>query len=391
VAGRSPSLEKTGPWPQYAEDLLETLPGIVSARIAGQELAVTEIQISYEPIRPIGEIAALVRLCLETETDAKLTRTRFRALLVPPSQRASESSQVHPLTGDDHEQAGASRDSLRLVSYHTRTDHAMSPTIDVVIDFKGRTFRGSAALLSDSPHGLEAPALATLRALEECLSEFYAGSGSPSLALESAMSVQVEESDVAVVAVRAFLEGSSLPLTAASPIERGAPALAVILATIRASARTVTRWLRTENTHAATRFHLVDVAVAKSVGGGANVGVRLSAAGEAVMSRRRGEDTLDLAAEVTVDAVWELLSRGAPVVEPERALRHTGVGRIRIPGHDLAVVLVEARVKGMIVPLAGATHAGNGLERACVTAALQATNPFVAEVDWTQSAEMAQA
>ena len=45
----------------------------------------------------------------------------------------------------------------------------------------------------------------------------------------------------------------------------------------------------------------------------------------------------------------------------------------------LWIVLAEAELGGRVIPFAGATSTDGGLERASITATLQATNPIVAE------------
>ena len=88
---------------------------------------------------------------------------------------------------------------------------------------------------------------------------------------------------------------------------------------------------------------------------------------------------LHLSAEATLDAVRELLRMSGWTARNGGDLRHAATQRLRVGEQELVVVLAEARVDGRRVPLAGATSAEQGFERASITATLQATNPLVAD------------
>ena len=128
---------------------------------------------------------------------------------------------------------------------------------------------------------------------------------------------------------------------------------------------------------------LVDFEVDNSQSGDLGVGVRLAGFGEAVDRRRNGGDNetahLQLSASATLDAVQELLRIGGWNERRDGDLRHAGACRLRTGEHDIVVVLVEALKNGHRVPLAGATSADSGVERASITATLQATNGLVAD------------
>ena len=81
----------------------------------------------------------------------------------------------------------------------------------------------------------------------------------------------------------------------------------------------------------------------------------------------------------TLDALHELLRIGGWHERHDGDLRHTGACRLRTGEHDIVVVLAEAMMNGHRVPLAGATSADGGVERAAITATLQATNALVAD------------
>ena len=116
---------------------------------------------------------------------------------------------------------------------------------------------------------------------------------------------------------------------------------------------------------------------------------------EAIDGRRTGSDTeadhLLLPASATLDAVGELLRSDESNRSDDVDLTYRGIRRLRTPQFDLVVVLVEALVDGQRVPLAGATSADAGVERASITAALQATNPLVAGTPLYQRMRIAEA
>ena len=99
--------------------------------------------------------------------------------------------------------------------------------------------------------------------------------------------------------------------------------------------------------------------------------------------RRNGSENeaaqLQLGASATLDAVHELLRLAGWSEYHDGDLRHAGACRLRTGEHDIVVVLAEALMNGHRVPLAGATSADDGVERASITATLQATNPLVAD------------
>ncbi|MEQ9401700.1 MAG: hypothetical protein RJQ04_21215 [Longimicrobiales bacterium] len=300
-------------------------------------------------------------------------------------------------------------DSLRLVGHTVEEVRDGVVGVEVWIEWNGRTFSG-AAVGPDAPAGrLRTPALAALRALHACLQVLYEGPVQPGLVLENAIQASVDGASVIVVSLTASESARPLPLTAAWA-DQGSPALAAILATLHATSRTVTRWLgqgrpveraddaaRDEHTDAvgaaATgqsaavtsggRLTLVDFAVDHGPFGSLDIGVRLAGFGGSVDGRRTGIDDeiglLESGASATLQAIDELLRLGGWKEHHDGDLRSAGARRVRTGEQNLVVVLAEAIMNGHRVPLAGATSADRGLERACITATLQATNALVAE------------
>jgi hypothetical protein len=372
------------PWEESAERLLESVPGVVSAAIEGTQYSVSEVRVWYEPTWPLGQIIEAVRECLTRDAKARLAAARFHAVVAQPDRRLERRPRPHGASASSARWDGSQSAPLRLVGHEVEEVGEGMVGAQVWIEWEGRTFSGAAVGPSVPPGSLRTPALATLRALRSCLQVLYDGPLLPGLALDSAVHVTVGDSPIAVVALTASENARARFLTAAWPDE-GMPSLAVILATLHATSRTVTRWLAEGQPMASTaqRFTLVDFKVDRGPSGGLDVGVRLAGNGAAVDRRRNGSDSetshLSLGAVATLDAVRELLRLGGWRERHEGDLRHAGTCRLKTGEHDLVVVLAEALTKDHRIPLAGATPADGGLERAAITATLQATNPFVAD------------
>jgi hypothetical protein len=114
--------------------------------------------------------------------------------------------------------------------------------VEAQITCEGRMFNGAASGPLGPPDRLRVPALATLRALDACLQIFYLGVSEPKLVLDSVVEVSVGDFPVAVVMITASEKASPTPLVAACPLV-GMSDLAIILATLQATTRTVSHWL----------------------------------------------------------------------------------------------------------------------------------------------------
>ena len=378
-------------WRESAERLLEGVPGVVSATIEGTQHSVSGVRVWYEPTWPVGQVMEAVHKCLTDEAKARLTATRFHAVVEHADRRLERRPRpARAPTPPAHLGSTPTASApLRLVGYKIDEMQEGVIGVQVWIEWQGRTFSGAAVGPDIPPGSVRTPALATLRALHSCLQILYEGPMQPGLALERALQVTVQGSPVAVVSLTASENARPRSLTSAWPDE-GAPGLAMILATLNAASRTVTRWLSGERPSegsglAATeqRFTLVDFEVDRRPSGDFDVGVRLTGNGGAVNGRRNGSDNdearLHLSAAATLDAVRELLRLGGWSERHGEDLRYADTQRLRIGEQEVVVVLAEALLKGHRVPLAGATSADLGLERASITAMLQATNLLVAD------------
>ena len=132
--------------------------------------------------------------------------------------------------------------TIRLVGHRVReVDHGLVQ-VEAQITCEGRTFNGAASGPLGPPDRLRVPALASLRALDACLQIFYLGLSQPSLVLNTVTEVSVGDFPVAVVMITASDKANSTPVVAACPLV-GMSDLAIILATLQATTRTVSHWL----------------------------------------------------------------------------------------------------------------------------------------------------
>ena len=114
--------------------------------------------------------------------------------------------------------------------------------VEAQITCRGRAFNGAASGPDAPPDRLRVPALATLRALDAWLQVFYLDVSCPTLTLDDVIEVSVGDFPVAVVMITASGKANSAPLVAACPLV-GMSDLAIILATLQATTRTVSGWL----------------------------------------------------------------------------------------------------------------------------------------------------
>ena len=132
--------------------------------------------------------------------------------------------------------------TIRLVGHRVREVQPGVVQVEAQITCEGRTFNGAASGPVDPSQRLRVPALATLRALEACRQLFYLGSSETALILDNVVEVSVGDFPVAVVMITASEKAKTTPLVAACPLV-GMSDLAIILATLQATARTVSHWL----------------------------------------------------------------------------------------------------------------------------------------------------
>ncbi len=157
-----------------------------------------------------------------------------------------ESRETSASSGDRPSPAGRAGvphvGTVRLVGHRVREVQEGVVQVEAQITYQGRTFNGAASGREDPPDRLTVPALATLRALDACMQIFYLGVSQPALVLDNVVEVSVGDFPVAVVMITASENENATSLVAACPLV-GMSDLAIILATLQATTRTVTHWL----------------------------------------------------------------------------------------------------------------------------------------------------
>ena len=241
-----PIIDEATTWPRAAERLLESIPGVTSASLVGSRQAVEEVRLLYEPGRPVGEILDAVRTFLETGANARLTQTRFHIAVAPPTEGHPRRWGT-PVRATPEPLARFLQDyAVGFVAHHVSMVQPGVMRVEVQISCRGRTFSGAVLGRIDQPSRIRLPALATLRALDACVQILYQGVAHPTLVLDSVVETKVAGAPVAVVAVTTSEGTRPIPLTAAWPLAQTSE-LAVILAVLQATGRTVSRWLAWED------------------------------------------------------------------------------------------------------------------------------------------------
>ena len=132
--------------------------------------------------------------------------------------------------------------TIRLSDHRVREVRSGVVQVETHITCEGRTFDGVASG-SETPAGrLRIPALSALRAVDSCLQTFHRGASPPALVLDGVVEVSVGDLALAVVMITAAEKTKATPLVASCPLA-GMSDLAIILATLQATTRTVSRWL----------------------------------------------------------------------------------------------------------------------------------------------------
>ena len=169
-------------------------------------------------------------------------------MLGPPDRGAPAGGKHPPDRESSATKASKLRDeapydpTITLVGHRVRQDSDGELHIEVQITCKGRTFNCQASGATALPDRLTVPALATLRALDACLGVFYRGASRPTLVLDDVVETSVGDFPVAVVMITASDIVKSTPVVASCPLV-GMSDLAIILATLQATTRTVCHWL----------------------------------------------------------------------------------------------------------------------------------------------------
>ncbi len=132
--------------------------------------------------------------------------------------------------------------TIRLVGHDVHEMRSGIVEVKAQVSCQGRTFNGAMVGPIAPPERLKVPAMATIRALDSLIRTLYRGVSYPALVLNDVVEWSLDDSPVAVVMVTATDKTTSTPFVAACPLV-GMSDLAIILAILQATSRTVSRWL----------------------------------------------------------------------------------------------------------------------------------------------------
>ena len=213
------------------------LPGVLSASIDGDIDGAAEVRLLVEDHPPVSEILETVRAALDGDAVEFPLGAFFRVQVAPAgdaspydqSKIAGDPAAASPATSEDRH--------VKLIAHEVRDVSPGVIGVELTLGLLGHRFAGGASGQANAKGRNRVPALATLSALGSYV-RFASKGGGPTLALESVSEFSLGASRVAVVVVT--MSGHAAPLIASWPLT-SAPAPAVVLATLAATARRVTR------------------------------------------------------------------------------------------------------------------------------------------------------
>lgn len=247
--------------PEEAEDLVRSLPGVLSARvIASPEGAVQEVHVlsntDLSPKQTVRNVESAFAAHFQVDLDhRKVSVARVEDPPMPANQQLSES--VVSLVVDDEDQpdpASVDRDTapeaatvqsegrILYESHRNETEQGNRVRVSVLLSYRGEEHEGSAVSANLPRARMEAAANATLRAVEAvAASQREDSDGAPmvALALDGVKVVSAFDRDFSLVAVHALAGRDIVALAGASVVHDRADA-AVIMSTLQAT----DRWVR---------------------------------------------------------------------------------------------------------------------------------------------------
>ncbi len=227
---------------QKAEDLLRSLPGVLSVRVVARPGGqIDEIHLlTTEEVTP-KQTVRNVESALRARFNLRVDHRKISVARTAETSR-KEPETVAPVLVERFRPPPGGRILFRR--HQVETERAHRVKAEVALDWDGDEYRGSARG-ADLPRArLETLAQATLRAIEAAL-EAAAEEGvheeprEVTLALDGVKTVDAFDRRFVLVAVNAIHDRAVATLSGAAPVE-DSPDLAVILATLQAT----DRWVR---------------------------------------------------------------------------------------------------------------------------------------------------
>ncbi len=236
---------------QRAEDLLASLPGVISVRVVARPGGeIDEIHLltdtEVEPKQTVRNVESALKAQFHLEIDhRKISVARSSE---PPEPRAKP--EPEPEAGGDDESRGpvllesgkeGGDTRILFVRHQVETERAHRVKVAVSLEWNGKDYTGE-AVGTDLPRArLEAVAKATLAGIEEIVNVLDEGDTKKgvALALDGVKMVEAFDRNFAMVGVNAIHGREIVSLAGASAVE-DTPDRAVILATLQAT----DRWVR---------------------------------------------------------------------------------------------------------------------------------------------------
>ena len=230
-------MEAFSTWKRAIEPLLEKVPGVLSASLEGDVDGATEIRLLVDGDRRVPETLESARAALAEDASRYAEGACFRIQIASAQGQTTERGTFDAPAGDFRDERG--RNCLRLITHQV---HEVSPGIigvEVTLGLGDRRFAGAASGQATPRGRTRVLALATLRGLTSYVQSLSQGFIAPSFELESVSESSLNGSRVAVVVVT--MAGHAAPLIASWPL-LDASDTAVILSTLEAAARPISRW-----------------------------------------------------------------------------------------------------------------------------------------------------
>ena len=227
---------------QRAEDLLTSLPGVVSVRVVarpGGEIEEIHLLTTTEvsPKQTVRNVESALKAHFHLEVDHRKISVAQSSDAVkvekePEPQKPVLIEKILPSRGESR---------ILLLGHQVETERGRRVKVAVSVEWTGEEYNGE-AWGADLPRSrLETVARATLSAIEELVmaQERDPAAGSVTLALDGVKVLEAFDRTYILVGVNAVHERDVVTLAGASPVE-GTEERAVILATLQATHR----WVR---------------------------------------------------------------------------------------------------------------------------------------------------
>jgi len=210
---------------------------VLSASLEGDADGATEIRLLVDGNRRVPETLESARAALGEDASGYAEGVCFRIQIASAQDPTTEPVTFAAPVGHFRDERGRSR--LRLITHQVRQVSPGIMGVEVTLGLGDRRFAGAASGQANPRGRTRVLALATLRALVSYVQSLSQGFIAPSFELESVSESSLNGSRVAVVVVT--MVGHAAPLIASWPL-LDASDTAVILATLEAAARPLSRW-----------------------------------------------------------------------------------------------------------------------------------------------------